>query len=331
MWEGTRLLATQTLARPFADPHVVTSPARDGVVGRLYSPGDGQPHPAVLVIGGSDGGFGVPDVAMLLASHGYTTLSIAYFGEPGLPPSLEQIPMEDFTRALDWLRRQPTVDPRFVAIYGESRGSEPALWTAAHTRGVNAVVARSPSDVLWGGVTANHLPGKATWTQAGKPLPYIANHIPIGLGVGFLWNLAMRAPTSQTPMFVQNLKDFGDTASVEIPVERIQGPILLLAGRDDQIWPSALMAEHLLARLRRNHHPYPDELLAYHDVGHPIPYAYLPLAGDRRHSRFAVGGSVHGYANALQDAWPKVLAFLDRASASTTSRVGGLGRSAARS
>jgi hypothetical protein len=36
----------------------------------LYAPSDGARHPGVLVLGGSDGGQGAPQVAMLLASHG---------------------------------------------------------------------------------------------------------------------------------------------------------------------------------------------------------------------------------------------------------------------
>lgn len=311
--DGARQLAVARVARAFAGPGVHATAAGDGVTGVFYRPDDGRRHPAVLVIGGSDGGIGAPDVAMLLASHGFASLSIAYFGEKGLPATLEGIPMEDFARALDWLRRQAFVDPRFVAIYGESRGTEPALWIAARAGGADAVVARSPSFALWGGVSASHLPGGAAWTWAGEPLPFIPNRVSAGNYVKFLWDVATRTPIRQTPLFLQNLRDFGETAKTEIAVENIRGPVLLLAGNDDQIWPSRLMADRIMTRLKLHHHPYADELLAYDDVGHPIPNAYLPLAGDREHSRFAVGGTPEGSAKALADSWPKVLAFLDSA------------------
>ena len=71
------------------------------------------------------------------------------------------------------------------------------------------------------------------------------------------------------------------------------------------------MARRILAR-RGNDHPF-DALLAYGDVGHPIPYAYYPLGGDRGHLPFAVGGTARGTAKAQADAWPKILAFLDTA------------------
>jgi pimeloyl-ACP methyl ester carboxylesterase len=316
--DGRRILATRNIARVYAKPDIRVAAASDGVHGMLYSPGDNAAHPAVLVIGGSDGGLGRTDVAMLFASHGFTALALAYFGEPGLPATLEGVPMEYFKRAIDWLSRQPSVNPNFVAIYGESRGTEPALWVAASDPRAKAVVARSPSFALWGGVTARHLPGAAAWTQNGIPLPYIANKISLGFAARYLWDICTGTPVRQTALFLENLKDYGDTKPVEIAVENIHGPILLLAGKDDQIWPSFLMANRIMAR---RGHAYSDALVAYDEVGHPIPYTYAPLRGDFSHEKFAVGGTVHGTVKAQADAWPRILEFLeDAASKSTTAR-----------
>ncbi len=89
--------------------------AEDGIDGFLCDQGDGRQHPGVMVLGGSEGGVGLPDVAVLLASHGFTTLSLAYFGFKGLPPTLQNIPVEYFGRALEWMRACPETDPTFVA------------------------------------------------------------------------------------------------------------------------------------------------------------------------------------------------------------------------
>lgn len=180
-------------------------------------------------------------------------------------------------------------------------------------RGRGRRVARSPSFVLWGGVSASHMPGDAAWTWRGKPLPYIANHITLGFGAGYLWDRLIGTPVRQSDLFLRNLADHGAADDVEIPVERIHGPVLLLAGKDDAIWPSQLMAQHVMTRLSRFHHPYPDALAVYDGVGHPIPYAYLPAGGERQGLPFAVGGTQAGTARAEADAWPGILAFLDRA------------------
>jgi hypothetical protein len=85
------------------------------------------------------------------------------------------------------------------------------------------------------------------------------------------------------------------------------------SGRDDQIWPSTLMAERLSARLQRYKHGFADRSIVYDQVGHPIPFAYLPTGGERGGSRFAVGGTAQGTAEAQANAWPAVLRFLDEA------------------
>jgi acetyl esterase/lipase len=85
----------------------------------------------VVVFGGSEGGNFMIDAAGLLAAHGYPTLSLAYFGEPGLPKELVNVPLEYFARAVRVLRRQPGVDPDHIAVMGDSRGGEAALLVAS--------------------------------------------------------------------------------------------------------------------------------------------------------------------------------------------------------
>ena len=189
----------------------------DGVTGVFYQPASPGPHPGVLVIGGSDGGFGAPQVAMMLANHGFAALSLAYFGEKGLKPTLEGVPMETFSRAVAWMRRHPGVDPRFVAIYAESRGTEPALYTAAATGGVDALVLRSPSFALWGGVSSAHLPGKPGWTLAGKPLPAIPNTLHPDFLATFVGDRLTGRPVRQTPLFLEDLAHFRDAARARNP------------------------------------------------------------------------------------------------------------------
>jgi dienelactone hydrolase len=313
---GARVLASRTLVRRFGPGDICPFAIReDGVVGAFYQPPGAGPHPGVLVIGGSDGGFGAPQVAMMLANHGFAVLSLAYFGAPGLPKTLEGVPMETFSRALAWMRRNPAVNPRFVAIYAESRGTEPALYAAATTGGVQAVVARSPSFALWGGVSAAHLPGKPAWTLVGKPLPAIANALYPDFIATFLGDKLTGRPVRQTPLFLEDLARSRDTARAEIPVERIAAPLLLLAGRDDQVWPSAMMAERIEARRKRFGRAAGDQLIIYPGVGHAIAYAYLPVRQRDADGPFAVGGTPAGEARAQADAWPRIVRFLTDAAA----------------
>jgi dienelactone hydrolase len=126
-------------------------------------------HPAVLAFGGSEGGLNSSSsVAAQLAAHGYPTLSLAYFAEPGLPAHLANIPLEYFVRALTLLRREPGVDPKHVLVMGVSRGGEAALLLGAtYPSLIDGVIAGVPSSVVNAGYPDSAEPA---WTVAGHDL-----------------------------------------------------------------------------------------------------------------------------------------------------------------
>jgi dienelactone hydrolase len=165
-----RVLASASLSRGPSATAITAereTVARAGFYGEFFSPAVPGRRPAVLVLGGSDGGLslGGPSTTLLaamLAAHGYPALALAYFRAPGLPPALADIPLEYFAKALRWLRGQPHVDPGRVLALGISRGSEAALLVGAHYPGlVGGVIASVP----------NHVAGGQSWTLHGQPLP----------------------------------------------------------------------------------------------------------------------------------------------------------------
>jgi dienelactone hydrolase len=305
--------ASTTIERRYANAGIRTTEIREnGLVGCLWEPGDAELRPAIIVLGGSEGGYANAEAPML-ASHGFRVLSLAYFGVRGLPPTLQHIPLEYFERALQWMRARSGVKPGFLALYGISRGAEAALTVAATYRDVTAVVARSPSHVRWEGTSSINLPGGPIWTLHGKPLAYVPITIPPAFATQFLRDRLAGAPIHQTPLFLANLRLVGATAKAEIPVEQIRGPLLLLSGNDDQIWPSTVMATHLMERLRRHRHAYPDQHLSYDGVGHWMPTAILPMRGVRKNMQVAIGGTPEQTARMQMDSWPKIVRFLNDA------------------
>jgi dienelactone hydrolase len=125
----------------------------------------------VLVTGGSEGGLDpfVRLAASLLAAHGHPALALAYFGEPGLPAQLRNIPLEYFRRALEWLRARPDVHGRRVVVEGASYGGEAVLLIGAtYPALVRGVVALVPDDWV---DTSPGIGGYPAWTLHGKPVP----------------------------------------------------------------------------------------------------------------------------------------------------------------
>jgi dienelactone hydrolase len=141
---------------------------RDGVVGVLFTPTVPTHTPAAVVFGGSEGGNTMHDGAGVLAAHGYPALSLAYFGEPGLPSELVRIPLEYFARAVRLLDRVPGVDPAHVVVMGASRGGEAALLLAAtFPRLIHGAIGLVPSASVYPAPAAN----LRAWTLHGTAVP----------------------------------------------------------------------------------------------------------------------------------------------------------------
>jgi len=270
---------------------------------RVFYPAGRDRRPAVLVIGGSEGGFGGDDVAALLASRGYVALSIAYFGVEPLPASLERIPLEYFAAAVDSLQSDPRVRPGRIAVLGTSKGAEAALLLASNDTRVRAVVAYAPSAVAWSCICADTQ--APSWKLGGRPMAFVPG------GSDPAYSPAPGAPLRPAVNFRYRLRNSAAVRQAEIPVERIHGPVLLVAGGEDELWPSAWSADAIAARLRANGFRYRVISLAYPRAGHLIGKAYLPAGSTRvAGGRLETGGTPAANAAAQADAWPRVLRFL---------------------
>ena len=132
-------VAVAHAAEPAAPRFVHGAALAPPLVGDLYLPVGSPAKLGVLVLGGAEGG--VPSGAKFLASKGYAALALAYFGAPGLPETLEQIPLEYLDRALAWLDASPGVPRGGVVIQGGSKGAELALLLASRHADVIGVIA----------------------------------------------------------------------------------------------------------------------------------------------------------------------------------------------
>lgn len=309
--QAPSLTIRTSCTREIAGPDVARLPVREaGIVGTLFRPSAPGAYPGVLVLGGSGGGLREGQAA-LLASHGYTALALAYFAYDDLPPRLERIPLEYFEQALHWMRGRQDVRGDAVAVMGMSRGGELALLLGATFPGVGAVIAYAPSGVLWGAVGSD----APAWTYRGEPLPYMPNRVTEEQAQ----RLFEREPYAAAPWYRINLEDAAARDTCAIPVERIAGPVLLISGEDDAMWPATAMAELVMDRLRAHAIPHPYEHLAYRDAGHltwPLSCPGLPATVTHRRnavlgSSFAYGGTARGYAHAAAGSWHAALAWLE--------------------
>jgi len=294
---------------PALDPGLQTIQVRDdGLVGTFYLPGTPPPWPAVIVVGGSGPGiFGLP--GLMFASEGIASLALAYFGMPGLPKTFERIPLEYFAAAIRWLERRKDVRSDAIAVAGASRGGELALLLSATYPEIKAAISWVGSGLVYGGVVSMSTAPIAGWTRNGVDLPF-AGFVPSAANMD-------NPPVRLTPGFLAGLEDREAVAAAEIPVERINGPVLLISGTDDAVWPATVLSDFAVRRLRAHNHPHPVEHLAYEGAGHiigpPVPglsynitHAVHPILG----VDFEFGGTPEKNAAASLDSWPRIVTFL---------------------
>ncbi len=293
-------------------------------IGTICAPSSPGRHPAVLLLGGSEGGNStMPLIAPLFAAHGYVAVTVAYFGLPGLPKYLVDVPVETIGRAQRAVASRKDVNPAEIGIFGGSKGGELALLAASTYPAIKAVVADVPSPVAFVGLGANDSPSGCSWSYRGKPLPCV----PVSQAAAAAIGTELQ---HGGPLVLRRLYDLSldaDPAQVRksfFHLDRIDGPVLCLAGADDLMWNSPRQCAMAMTYLKAHHHHYADRSIVYPDAGHLFLFAMhgpqtavvsAPIGG----MVMDFGGTKAGDAAAAQRAWKTIWRFLAHALPATVS------------
>lgn len=264
---------------------------------------------AVVVVGGSGGSPAIVEgFAKALAEAGHAALAVSYFGLPGLPQELVEIPLESFRDAARWLAARPEVDAERVVMLGGSRGAEAALLAGAVFEELRGVIAAAPAHVVFQGLGSRRGRPRSAWTIGGVPLPFVPFRTPLKA----LFKLWRGDDSALRDIHASSLRARHKVADALIPVERIRGPVLLISGGDDRLWPAGEMAEAARMRLSAADFRFAVRHVHYPDAGHivcsPWPVPDIVSVGQRtmRH-----GGTADGNRSAQAEAWQAVLDYLE--------------------
>ncbi|ASO07177.1 acyl-CoA thioester hydrolase/BAAT C-terminal domain-containing protein [Arenibacter algicola] len=248
------------------------------------------------------------------ANRGYSGLSLPYTQREGLPKLPEEINLEYFEKALAWLKKQPEVDPNKIIVMGASRNAELALLLASvFPRSISGVVAYAPSAVSWSNTVlpynSNEL--KSSWKYKGLDIPYVPMDKISGNQLNSInmleyWNKGLQKA------------DFIGQAAIK--VEKINGPILLFSGKDDQVWPSSIMADMIEKRLETNTFEHSFQNIKYENAGHLISsnpddktsYRTGTIKISGKDYEYEYGGNDEGDFKAKRDAKLKLMEFLEK-------------------
>lgn len=252
----------------------------------------------VLVLGGSEGNNYFSNLqANMIAAKGFSSAAISYFGGEYQFKSLKNIPLELIDSSRAYIERQIGKYEQ-VYLMGTSRGAELALLYASYRDDIDGVFAIAPSSYVFQGLESTPIPA---WTLNEETIPYLA----VG---GDETEVDDNGRILLLNKFLASVENADSTTEIE--VENIKGDILLFSGQDDQLWPASMMADKIENRLELKGFPYQVYNYQYEHAGHFVsPPAYISQV--KEESRFVVGGTLKGDAEAKVEVWQKIMAYLE--------------------
>ena len=102
------------------------------------------------------------------------------------------------------------------------------------------------------------------------------------------------------PMYEQTLTQTDAVEKATIPIEKVNGPVLLLSGVDDTMWPSSEMAEAIIDRNNEKGSKIEIKHVKYEDAGHTL------------NEFFMMGGTKEGNRKARLDSTRRISEFLSK-------------------
>jgi dienelactone hydrolase len=285
---------------------------QNALVGQLVAPSNAARQPAVILLGGFEGG--IPSDAYGFAQQGYAAFAVAYFGAGTLPGQLDQIPVEAVSRAIDYLAARPEVDPTRIGIVGLGTGSELALLAAARDPRIKSVAVVSPSAYVWFAPVFDGGSDRSSWTLNNGPLAFVPPDPAAVAGLA-------RAYQSNGTYAFRDLYDASlaaapaaTLAAAALPVERIAAPVLCIAGDDDRQWDSAGACKAIAARRHAASRDARDQAVIEPGAGHASSLSGRPSPDvvPAGRMKLRLGGSLAANARAAADAYTRTLTFFAR-------------------
>jgi hypothetical protein len=267
--------------------------------GFLAEPAAGPAGAGVVVLSGSSGRIEY-ERCRLFARAGVSAMSVRWFGGPGQPPGICEIPLETVAAATTLLRGRGA---RRVSVLGVSKSAEAALLLSTFSDCADAVIALAPTSVVWAnvgpGLDERDRPRRSSWTWRGRPLPFVP------YDESWTQSEPDGAPVSVLGWYERSLAVFADRLpAAAIPVERTAAELVLVAGGADRMWPSLRFARELADRHAATGRTA--KLISRPDAGHRT--VFPGEAAPPRSTRFDHGGSAEADALLGAAAWPSVLA-----------------------
>ncbi|CAI9744364.1 acyl-coenzyme A amino acid N-acyltransferase 1-like [Octopus vulgaris] len=287
-------LATKLVQRSFMRSGVRKITVNHGRLrGSLFIPSDEttnrqqrRRYPAVIDLFGSTGSL-IESRGALLASHGFITLSLAYFAYEDLPSAITDVDFEYFEEAIEWLINHEQVSSeKGIGVLGTSLGGIIALYIAKECPQVSAVISINASPAFF--VFSIRHNGKQL---PSSPLECGSFELKDDGSLLALWKV------DESKLFY-----FDETCRSKV--------LFLISGDDQVVYTSDyyLWFDKLTPAKRKD-----VEFVMYEDAGHLLEPPYTPLFNTCYAALYGrptvFGGYPRPHAEAQEKSWLKIREF----------------------
>jgi pimeloyl-ACP methyl ester carboxylesterase len=305
-----------SVERFFMSPELKSLKINDEFVGELFYT-ENRSNKTIIVLGGSSNEdlCTILPLAVLLASHGFNALALAYFGQKGLNSALAEVPLEYFEKVFAWLEKNPITNCKEIYVYGGSIGAVLALLLASRYPIITKVIAVNPLAWCFQGLTIKRV---SLWTYGGKSLPFIKFAWLSTFGYIVSCFIKNR-PFGFVYMYRKSLEVAKNREEARIKLENSNGDILLFGGQKDGWWDTHDACLQMMEELAKHNYMHTYEHVAYEHGGHacyapfviPIDEFSAPLRIAPR-LVFSEGVSWPANAHMLEDSWEKAIEFFKK-------------------
>jgi pimeloyl-ACP methyl ester carboxylesterase len=245
-------------------------PERHGQVSQQLFLGKGKKQALIVGFGGSEGGnpwasnFWKGQRDRFL-DQGYAVLAMGYFATKDSPAKLDRIAIEAVHAAVMDAAKANEINRECIIVMGGSRGAELALLLGSLYSDYDAVIGIVAGSAVFPALTMTmDTPG---WSHHGKLLPFV----PVTPAT---YPALMRRDLRAA--FSTMMEDHHAMNQAAISVEKINGPVMLLSAKQDEMWPSTEMSEMMVKRFKEKSFPYPVLHTAI-DGNHSAPLKHFDL------------------------------------------------------
>lgn len=250
--------------------YVPSLPEQSGVVEPKLYLSDATKQPLFVGFGGGGGGNDwtrnyLKGKRDSLNQNGYAVLAIGYFKSMGTPKNLDRISLDAIRDTILSFAQPPQIDESKIILFGGSKGGELVLNLASRYPEFNSVIAGSTSNVSFPAITWSA--NTSSWTYKNKEVAYVPAP---------LKTISPAIKGDLYTAFSMMLENEEAVKKAEIQVENINGPILILSGKNDGQWPAPQMSNRIIERLEEHNFKFYKEHIML-DGGHIEPLKQFNL------------------------------------------------------